>query len=142
MEGHGSLEVAGPELEGATFEEEPFTLHQFRFEIGGGLDFDADFWGDEEEGVGGFGSTAFLGGPGDVGGLDAFAGLDGALGEGAAVPEEFTEEAADLELVFAVAAARGGAQDNPTPAIGLDAVGQRRKVWVLAYFSPGHGGGG
>ena len=139
-EGHVALEGAKPNLQCACLEEQPLSLIELRSDVGGGNHLDTNFRRDQIGRIIGPGCAALARHPDDVGGLDSFFGLDGALDHAAPAFDCLPQDGRDFSLVFGVPAAGWRTHNNMAPAIALDAVRQRRQQFVLTDFGPSHAG--
>jgi hypothetical protein len=135
-EGHGSIEVADPDLGCAGVEiERPFFVH-LALGVRRGKHFDTDF-GCAREDKGSlpeFGSIP--GEPSQVNGLDAISSREWTLCQSAAVRKKIFEQVCNVPLPVRVRKTWRRSHEDMSVAIGLEAVRELRQAWISHDFRP------
>jgi hypothetical protein len=135
-EGHGSIEVADPDLGCAGVEiERPFFVH-LALGVRRGNHFDTDF-GCAREDKGSlpeFGSIP--GEPSQVNGLDAISSREWTLCQSAAVRKKIFEQVCNVPLPVRVRKTWRRSHEEMSVPIGLDAVRELRQAWISRDFRP------
>jgi hypothetical protein len=134
--GDRSVEVANPDLGGAGVEIESAFLVDLCDRIGRGKNLDADFRGALEQGETRDVFRSPRCEPGNIDGFDAGGSGNRALRQGATVGKELTQKERNIDLALAVERSRRRTHKEVAVLIGLDAIGELRKLRVSQDLGP------
>jgi hypothetical protein len=135
-ERHGAVEVADPDLGGASVEVQGAFFVDLGWGVRWGKDLDADFGRAFEQDEPSEVLCPARSEPGDIDGFDAGGGGNGAFREDISVREELLQEAADSDLAVPMKGSRRRTHKEVTVLIGLDAIGKLSELRVGQDLGP------
>jgi len=135
-EGHGSVEVADPDLGGAGIEVEGAFLLDLGWGVRWGKDFDADLGRASEYERSLEQLETATAEPGEVHRLNPIGCRNGAFGEWSTHGKELQQTSKHLALAVGVQEARRGRHKDVSMPISLDPVGELREILVGQDLGP------
>jgi hypothetical protein len=133
---HRSIEVADPNLGGASVEIQGALFVHFGLSIGRRKNLDTDFRGRGEQNRSFDEFSPSRGEPDDIDGFDTVSGGEWTLGQSAAVRKEISKEISDVSLAICVGERWRRTHKDTAKPIGLKPIRELRELGVSKEFAP------